>query len=337
MKNITNEVEIRYKWYKEKIEGNYYPLQEKNEGYIVDAEKMKFGSLTDWNEKYCNYSNKYYMKEYDFVYAYEKVSNARYIKLENFNYKDNIKIYYNNTEINYKIIAEDTNIIKIDLGQEYMVDNLTFYIKDAEGYEITLYKDKYFNNGFLSKYIENETILIPDETWINDLTYFYQYYTLDILKETDLTKKVGYSQTCRAQEIYVYKYKITREYYDNDYHLNVDGYIKDINDYQIFYKEKIITNIIEKPITNVVEITKEKVIKEPKIEYIYIPIQNEIKKIDSSEKIACIPQIKTQMKTELKTVEKEIFRIPKKIYISITMLIIVIIILSIKLVKKYVD
>ena len=42
------------------------------------------------------------------------------------------------------------------------------------------------------------------------------------------------------------------------------------------------------------------------------------------------------MKTEVKTVEKEFFRIPKKIYLSIIMLLIAIVILTVKLAKKYV-
>lgn len=336
LKEITTEVEIRYKWYKEIIEGDYYPLKEKNEDYIIDAEKMKFGTLTDWNEKYCNLSNQYYMKEYDFVNIYQKVDNARFVKLERFTYNDNVKIYYNNKEIDYKITYVDENTIHINLEKEYMVDNLTFYIPNASDYEISLYKDQYLSKAFLSKNIENEDLLIPDETWINSLTYYLKNYTIDTLRETGLTKKIGQTQTCRAQEIYVYKYKITKEYYDDNYHLNVDGYIRDINDYKIFYKEKVITNIVEKPITNIVEITKEKIVKEPKLEYIYIPIENEIKKIDSSEKIDCTPEIKTEIKTELKTIEKEILKVPKKIYVLIAMLLITISLLSIKLIKKYV-
>lgn len=237
----------------------------------------------------------------------------------------------------------DSNTVHINLTKECIVDNLTFYITNDNDYKINLYKTNYFSKSFLSKNVENENLLIPDETWINNYTYYLNYKTLDTLRETDLTKKTGTKETCRAKEIYVYKYKIKKEYYDDNYHLNVDGYIKDLNDYKIFYKEKVITNIIEKPITNLVEITKEKIIKEPKIEYIYIPIENKIEKIDSSEKndtlekTECIPQIKTQIKTELKTVEKEIFKIPKKIYIFITILIITIVVLSLKLSKKYVD
>ena len=226
--------------------------------------------------------------------------------------------------------------VHINLKKECIIDNLTFYITNDNDYKINLYKTDYFSKSFLSKNVENESLLIPDETWINNFTYYLKYYTLDTLRETDLTKKTGTKETCRAKEIYVYKYKIKKEYYDDNYHLNVDGYIKDINDYKIFYKEKVITNIIEKPITNLVEITKEKIIKEPKIEYIYIPIENETEKIDSSDKVIssektdCIPQIKT----ELKTVEKEIFKVSEKINILIAILIITIVILLVKLKKK---
>lgn len=218
-----------------------------------------------------------------------------------------------------------------------MADDLTFYIPNEKDYRITLYKDKYLKTVILSKYIENEDLLIPDKTWIPENTNYVYYYTTETLRETDLTKKIYQAQICRVREIYVYKYKVTKEYYDDNYYLNVDGYIKDINDYKIFYEEKVITNIIEKPITNIVEITKEKIIKEPKIEYIYIPSENEIEKFDSSEKIECTPQIKTEIKTEIKTIEKKIPKVPKKVYIIIAILLLIITLLSIKLRKKYVD
>lgn len=329
LKEITNDLEIRYKWYKEVLKGDYYLLKDKKEGYIVDEDKIKFGPVSDWNEENCNLPNNYYSKELNFKRTYKKVDNVRFVKLEFFNFNNNVKIYHNNEEIDYRIISVDTSTMIINLIKEYMADNLVFYIQDATNYRITLYKDEYLSNVILSKYIENEDLLIPDKTWIHKHTYYINYYTTDILKETDLTKKISQVQICRVREIYAYKYKITKEYYDDNYHLNVDGYIKDKNDYKIFYEEK--------PITNIVEITKEKIVKEPKIEYIYIPSENEIEKFDSSEKIECIPEIKKELKTEIKTIQKEIYKVPKKIYIIITILLLVIILLIIKLCKKYVD
>ena len=175
----------------------------------------------------------------------------------------------------------------------------------------------------------NEELLIPDSTWITDETYYINYYTGETLRETGLTKLKESTQICRYQEIYVYKYKIEREYYDDNYHLHVDGYIKDEKDYQIFYQEN--------PIINTVEITTEKIIKEPKIEYIYIPNENNIEKIDSSKETQCTPKIETKIKKEIQTIEKEIFKIPKKIYLIIAILILTIIILLAKLMRNRVD
>ena len=155
--------------------------------------------------------------------------------------------------------------------------------------------------------------------------------------ETSLTKKIGQYQICKSTEIVAYKYKIEREYYDDDYHAYVEGYIKDEDDYKLFYKEEPIINTVE--ITK--EITKEKIVKQPQIQYVYLPSKNEIQKLDSSkdkeneitENKECTPQIKTQIKTEIKTIEKEMIKTPKRVYIIIAILILLII-LQLRKIKK---
>lgn len=331
MKDITKDVEIRYKWYKEVIEGNYYPLKEQQDDLIVDINKIRYGNTSTWSDAYCNLSSNYYVKEYGYKIMYDKVPKVRYAKVEKLTPNTTIKIYQNNKILDYEIILNDEYLM-IDLKDSYFAETLTFYIKNDDMYKISLYANMNDTYELLAKDITNESISIPDETWITENTKFEHVRTTDIYKLSSLTKKTGQYQVCRYREIYVYKYKITKEYYDDDYHLNVDGYIKDTNDYKIFYQEK--------PITNIVEITQEKIVKEPAIEYIYIPSENEIQKIDSSKEIKeteCIPQVKTELKTEIKTIEKEIFKIPKKIYVVIVVLILIITYLIIKLIKKYVD
>ena len=328
-KDITTAVEIRYKWYKEKVQGDYYPLQELKEGYISDDSKIKYGPLSNWNESNCNLPGNYYLLERDTVKTYRRVEPIRFVKLENFIYNNNIEIFHNNEKIDFTIVSKDDNTVVLNLIRAYYVDNLTFYIKNESDYKITLYKEKYLNKKNFSKQISNKELLIPDETWITAEATYENYYSGETLRETAFTKFTKSTQICRYQEIYAYKYKIEREYYDDNYHLHVDGYIKDEKDYQILYQED--------PIINTVEITTEKIIKEPKIEYVYIPSENNIEKIDSSKEKQCIPKIETQIKKEIQTIEKEIYKIPKKIYLIITILILIIIILLAKLMRNRVD
>lgn len=333
LKDITNDVEIRYKWYKEEIEGDYYPLKEKKEGYLIDADKIKYGPLSGWGPGNCLLPENYYLKNYDTIYIYQTIPKIAYIKLENLSSNATVKVYQNNQNIEYKIISSDTdNYLMINLQKSYLVDDLTFYISGDNQYKIKLYNNSIGVKEQLAKDVIGETLLIPDSTWTTEYTTYVDYSTMNEIRQTSLTKRKTLNQVCTSREIFVYQYKINREYYDNNYHTYVEGYIKDINDYQIFYQEKPITNTIE--ITK--EITKEKIIKQPTIEYIYVPSENETKKIDSSETLECIPEIKNQIKTEYKTIEKEIFKTPTKIYIIIAIMFLIIIFLITKLIKKYV-
>ena len=302
--------------------------------------KIKSGSVSKWNSSNCSLSENHYFLEYDFQMTYEIVKNIRFVELKGITYNDNIKIYYNNEEIDYRIVTDEENQVVINLIIAYRPDTLLFYIDTDKEYQITLYDNQYLTTPILTKNVSSNIPLIPDETWKTTTTRYDNYYTTEELKETTLTKRIKKSQICKATEIVVYKYKVEREYYDG-YHTYVEGCIKDELDYKIFYKEN--------PIINTIEITKylteEKIVKQPQIQYIYLPSKNEIQKIDSSkniennntEKIECTPQIKTEIKTEYVPVEKYLHKTPKKVYIIISVFILIIIILLIKLRKKYVD
>ena len=341
LKDITNNVEIRYKWYKEKITGDYYSLKDFQEGYTVDMNKVKPGAMSDWSSYECSFPKNYYFIEYDFQMTYETVKEIRFVEIKGINYNDNIEVYYENEPIDYRIVKNEENLIVLNLVKEYRADTLIFYIDTDKEYEITLYVEQYLTTPMLTKKISSKTPFTPDETWKTSTTKYKNKYTTDEYKETTLTKRKARVQICRATEIMAYMYKVEREYYDDNYHTYVEGYIKDELDYKLFYKEEPIVNTIE--ITK--EITKEKIVKQPQIQYIYLPSENEIKKIDSSKnkenkkkkKFECIPQIKTEIKTKYETIEKYLFKIQKKIYIIITVLILTIILLLIKLYKKYVD
>ena len=331
---ITSDVEIRYKWYKEIITGDYYPSKDISYEDKIDKNKIRYGNYSEWKSNYCNLSTEHYEISSRKRYKYNKAESVRYILLENFEYKDNIKIYYENKPLEYKIISQTSNQIKIELNHLYLAETLLFYITDATNYKITLYRTILFDKEVISKQIKNEEIIIPDKTWINENSSFVEEITGESYKNSDLTKKISSYDECRYREKYVYKYEVKREYYDENYYKDVEGYIKDINDYKFYYKGE--------PITNTIEIIKEKVVKEPKIEYIYIENEEinkpskEINENDPSKDKEIINEINCQpiIKKEVKI--KEVFKIPKMVYILVSVLVVIITILIIKLSKKYV-
>ena len=328
---ITEDIEIRYKWYKEISTGDYFPSKDINNEDLIDKNNIRYGNYSEWKSSYCNLSAEYYEISTRKRYKYNKVENVRYIHIENFEYKDNIKIYYENKILEYKIISQDNKEIKIELDHLYLPETLLFYIQNATNYKITLYRTILFDKEVLSKEIVNENILIPDKTWINNNSSFVETITGESYKDSDLTKKISSYDECRYREKYVYKYELERQYYDDNYYTNLEGYIKDISDYKFYYKGE--------PIINTIEIVQDKIIKEQQIEYVYVENKdkienNEKKENDSSIDKTIIAESDCQpiVKKEIKI--KEIVKIPKIIYIIVLILLVFIGLLIIKVLKK---
>jgi len=329
--DVTDNVEIRYRWYKEIIgEGDYYPLKDITPNDVYDKTNFKYvESNNGTSAQYCTLSPEYYQIEKKQIREYKKVYNTSYVLIEGINYDNNIKIYYDNKLINFMIISNENNQLKINLKKQYMCDKLLFYIENDAEYTISLYLDLNFETEILSKKLENEKISNPDSTWITENTKFITYTTYENLSESIFNKLIKETTICSYKEKYVYKYNVTKEYYDDNYHSHVDGYIKDINDYKIYYNYE--------PIVNTVEITKEKLIDIPQVEYVYV--EKEIKENDSSQHLECPQEIKKEPVNKItkEIIEKEVFKIPKKMYIIILILLMTIILLIIKLYRKYVE
>lgn len=328
--DVTNDIEIRYRWYKEIIspEGEYYPLKDITEEDRYDPEKIKYVGKELYTADYCSLPDEYYKITEKYTKEYNRVYNATYMIIENVSPTINIKIYYHNQPVNYKIVSSEDNQLKINLAGEYACDRLLFYVDTEEKYKISLYRDSNFKRLTLSKEFENDKVSVPDASWITEETKFYIYATQESLQQTSLTKFISERIVCSYKEKYVYKYDAQREYYDDGYHSYIEGYIKDINDYRYYYKGE--------PIVNTIEITKEKIIKEPQIKYVYIEPTVNTKENDSSIEKECPNETITKIKTQvqIKEVEKPIFKIPKVTYIIIGLLSLMVIVLIIKLYKN---
>lgn len=320
---VTDDIEIRYRWYKEIITGEYIPLKDIKENDLYDQKNIKYSNQSDFDASYCDLPREYYEIEMQQYRTYLKVDNIKNIILENFNYDNNIKIYSKAKEIKFDIISYENNVLKLELGQKCICKDLIFYITGNQNYKISLYSNNTFMHPVVYKTIQNEVVFSPDRSWIQEETKFMEYNTPYVYEKHDLFYQIRQYYMCRYKEKYVYKYNIKKEYYDENYYKHLEGYKKDEQDYKIFYKGK--------PLINNIEIIKEKIVEVPKevskIEYIYVEKENN-NRIDSSQFNECKDGIKT------KYIEKEITKIPKKIYIYIVILVIIIILLIIKLLKK---
>lgn len=338
--DVTDDIEIRYKWYKEIVSenGEYVPLKNVTKEDKIDENKVKYVGQNIYDASYCNLPTEYYLITEKISRSYKITYTASYVLIENITPTTEIKIYSNRRLINYKIISSDDNKIKINLVDGYTADSLLFYVDSNEQYKISIYHDSAFKRLIVSKELENTKISFPDKTWITDSSEFYTYKSYEPLEESDLTTLLSTTKVCSYKEKYVYKYQTTREYYDDNYYLHIDNYIKDEQDYRYYYKGEpiTITNTITNTVTNTVEVVKEKIVPEPKIEYVYIEKEiNQTETNDSSQENKCLDEIKIENQTKI--VEKEIMKTPKTIYIIIIILSVIIFILGIKLYKKYVE
>ena len=351
---ITDDVEIRYKWYKNVIVpgGKYVPKDEITSNDIInkDYNQQYDGMYSNPCIEHCKLSPEYYQITRKLYTTYKKVPNASHVLVENINYDNNIKIYYDNKEIDFNIISIEEKSIKIDLKGKYLNEKLMFYVDSTENYKISLYVNSFFLGHILSKSINNEKISIPDKTWITDKTPYETIKTDSVYANSDLTTILYQEEECRFRDILVYRENTEKQYYDNEYHTYVEGYLKDTNDYKFYYKGEPIK---EEPIIKTIEVIREKIIKEPQIEYVYIKTNNktnkpqieyvyvekennlnENKNDSSNSETKCHPEIITETKIKKEIVEREILKIPKIMYVIGFIMTTIIIILIIKVRKK---
>lgn len=325
-KDVTEDIEIRYKWYKEIIDenGKYYPLRKITSEDKYDKNNYKFIRSVSINAETCSYPNEFYLIEKINFKKYKKTYDAKIAVIENVDPQTEIKIHYENQVLNYKIISHENDTMVIDLNGEKLCDRLMFYINTDNKYKMSLYRDREQKQIIIAKELENQKISIPNNTWILPETQFdYTSYIMISYNTSSLTELIGSKEMCASYEKYVYKYDVAKEYYDDNYHTYVEGYIKDENDYRMYYKGEPLI------ITNTIEITKEKIKEVPKIEYVYL--EKEVNNTEPPK--ACEKEIQTKIETKI--IEKKIKEIPKKIYLIVASLFLIITVLLIKdFVKK---
>lgn len=246
--NDNNISKIEYKWYKEeRVEGIYYPKKEKLSGFYEDESDIQYGEFSEWDNKYCTYSKEYYDVEKDDVNKYKKIINTRYIELSynprgtpHERFKE-IKIFYENKIINHRVIRDDEYSMRLELEKEYETPKLSFYIDLDSIYLIYLSNNIEFSKLSVAKRImpqfDGKESKV-DESWIFSESTFVDELTNEEVKNSQLIRPIGVEKACRIREIYTYRYKIERKYFDDSYHVYVENYIPDIENIIIHYSKE---------------------------------------------------------------------------------------------------
>ena len=70
--DVTDNIEIRYKWYKKTLndKGDYYPLKDITEDDIVDETKTKYVTFFTYSPKNCSLPTEYYKINRAYIRTY---------------------------------------------------------------------------------------------------------------------------------------------------------------------------------------------------------------------------------------------------------------------------
>ena len=243
IKPVFAENNIKYKWYIEKeTESLYYPKKEPLDEYIEDPNNIEYSDYSSWSNEYCNYPKEYYSIEEKTTYTYKKLEQIKYIMINPQSYYNcpdiscfnTIKVYSENNEIEYTILQNDNNGIKLELTNEYDPYNLWLYIDTNVRYVVYFSVNNEMNRIILGYFVRptfDGNILFPNENWLLTQSEYVEIITQTKPPSESNIKELKENTVCRVREINTYRYKKAKVYYDNNYHKYVDGYIPDINDY----------------------------------------------------------------------------------------------------------
>ena len=334
--DITDKVELKAKWYKEVKEETYYKKGVPLEGYIEDETKIRYNDDNTWSASNCkeDLDN----QEYQIVRTYAALRKIDNIRITNIDSLENITVLNKNKAINFKTV-KNNNEIHLQLDDFYNPENITIIIPNKKEFLIELL---YSTMVSTYKYIKDETTIKVDNTWSLTEDSLVKDITIDEIKEGPFRSITKTEIKCALGEIETYRYKITKEYYDDDYHSYVENYLPDINTVKVYYQGKLIDEpscpdekereetLIEEP-----QVKKEKDSKEKtKVVTKYI----ETEKIVPEYIEASCPQevitkyIEKEPQIEYKYITNT--KIPNKIYLLISSLGLIILMLIVIILRK---
>ncbi len=264
-----NNYEIKYKFYKEKVDFKYYPKGEYLEGYIEDESNSKYSEYSEWQDN-CEVDDNIEI-EYKKKYTYKEIKKVGSIKIHNFSGERDqtgIIVYNGNKKINYKDVSLSWKDIYIQLDDYYNPSDLLIYpfFKNNVDFTITMFSDFNFQDLILERRVTRSyfiNIVIDSNFYVLPNAYIEKTYDIE-LEDNFFRSKIREDTKCRYRNILTYRYKIDKEYYDNNYHTNVEGYKKDYDNFKIYYQKDI--EYIE------VLKTEKEYIKVPEYQYFEIPI-----------------------------------------------------------------
>lgn len=247
------EVIKKYRFYKDDKVGEYVLRGSAYKYPYVDNDDIRYGEYGSVKDV-CDKDKD--VKDVT-MYPYQKLKGIEYVLVYNNSRSINIEdihIYSKDNELKYEVVNTSNykdNILgvngsiylKIESVIEYMDFNIVINSKDFS--RIIMYKtytSSYEELTDITTIVNQEENKLP----INNLSS--KYYT-DIMYSNVYTKDDGVIwhnpvTKCMDRDIYVYNYKVDRKYLEG-YYTDYEGYIKDVDDYKVYYRYVLDTDYID--------------------------------------------------------------------------------------------
>ena len=263
------EMEYRYKWYKSQKVGRHFDVGENHTGYpYTDGKKLILKGFSKWQAPCTTIDPNKNLIEWKNTYAYSRVEDVEYITISYTSYDidfEEIKILYDEKETNFTIrkcpsctngnisLRKNDKII-INFGKPLDISKLSFHFKTSseseKHYYITLSTDKDAKRICARKQLTTSMHdYTPDKSWLTRTTRTpYQPSDTEVTP-TDFVFNNGKMDFCRYVPYSVYWYRINKVYYSNLYYKDSPtddaDYIKDEENYKVYYRYKISSKIEE--------------------------------------------------------------------------------------------
>ena len=272
-----DKYEIRYRWYKEEVEGEYLLEDTLNKYQYKDNNKYIYSDyISDFklldNDIDLNDNTREY--ELKTIYNYKKPKKINYINFKNFTTPmdvERINIYYKDTLLNYNTVnyycanwngtSGNFNAeayLSLGLDNRYDPEDISVEIITKSTDDVANFEIRYaigFNDNSdenVIKYMASnqESKYVPNNNW-NILRCEDKVYEGS---DAELKGKLYVIENAKTYYRYrnklIYYYNVNRKYYDDNYYTNIDGYLPDYNDYKIYSTSTEVDNSEVKVIEN---------------------------------------------------------------------------------------
>lgn len=304
IENDTTKVEIerRYRWYKETMKNGDHYIEEENdpEYSLINRKDTKKTDWSDWQTTPPEEKKNREIKSKEF-YEYQDMKKIRYIHLEQFHGENNklniteIEVKINGNVIDYEVecencaeefskniknqnlldennYIEDSGYLRIDLKEEYNLNEFTFIIhmKDTSTerkmYNLYITRDPERNSRIYGEAMHfhwfqtEETETYPKEHSMNSVNITNPEWEEKVLSETKIesskTRKVTKRTYYQYQDTLYRYYKVEKQYAKNYSTTAYKTYpIQDTSDYKDYYRKKTREKVV---IPNHIVITSKK-------------------------------------------------------------------------------